>query len=206
MWTVALGLLVALNTQPVAGSGPVVVSGEGATTLGDLQIAYNIERNAQKRYEVFAHQADLEGYHGVASLFRTAMRGEEIHAALHAGAIKELCGKPTASVDPVVIKSTRANLASAIAEETFERDQMYRTFSHQARDEGCDAAVSAYSRAREAETTHAALFRQALDNLNFMRTAQAFYVCPGCGSVMAEPEGDECQGCGSPTMGLERIR
>ena len=205
MWTLTLGLLVALSTHAPAGSGPAVLSSEGATTLGDLQIAYNVERNAQKRYEVFAHQADLEGYHGVASLFRAAMRGEEIHAALHSGAIKDLCGKATATVDPVIIQPTRANLTSAIAEETYERDRMYRTFARQASQQGCAGAVASCSRAREAETTHAALFRQALDNLSTMKSEQAFYVCPGCGSAMIEPEGDECQGCGSPAKEFERI-
>lgn len=205
MWTLTLGLLIALNTQVPAGGGPVVHSGEGVTALGDLQIAYNIERNAQKQYEVYAHQADLEGYHGVASLFRAAMRGEEVHAALHAAAIQELCGKPTASVEPVIIRSTRSNLSSAIAEESYERDKMYRMFTRRARDEGCEAAVTSCTRAREAETTHAALFREALDNLSQMKDEQAFYVCPGCGSAAIEPEGNQCQGCGGPATELERI-
>ena len=51
-----------------------------ATTLDNLQAAFNGESNAHASYLAFAAKADEEGFAPVASLFRAAARAEERHA------------------------------------------------------------------------------------------------------------------------------
>ena len=70
-----------------------------ATTLENLQAAFNGESNANARYLAFAKQAQSEGYGEVASLFRAAARAEKIHATNHAAVIEELGALPQAQID-----------------------------------------------------------------------------------------------------------
>src|SRR3974390_2910976 len=88
-----------------------------ATTLENMQAAYNGESNAHARYLAFAKQADSEGYGQVASLFRAAARAENIHATNHAAVIQVLGAVPQARVEDPIVKSTSENLEAAIKGE-----------------------------------------------------------------------------------------
>src|SRR5690242_7228760 len=80
------------------------------TTIEHLQEAFNGESNAHYRYLAFAAQADVEGFHQVASLFRATARAEEIHARNHADVIRMMGGQPKSKIEKPVVKSTRENL------------------------------------------------------------------------------------------------
>ena len=200
-----LALAFALCVLVPAGAGSPIVTAQRSTTEGDLQIAYDFECNARHQYLVYAVTADREGFHRVACLFRALARAEQVHAERHAAVLRELGAGAESAVEPVVMRSTRSNLRSAIAEETYARDAMYRLFATQALQEECGSAAAVLLSTREAEGTHAALLRLALEHLDAMRIAQAFYVCPGCGSVWAEPVLVRCPGCGTPADRLERV-
>jgi rubrerythrin len=101
-------------------------------TLENLQAAYNGESNAHAKYTLFAKKADAEGYCQVASLFRAAARAEQIHAQNHARVIRKLGAEPVATIEAHPVKSTRENLQTAIAGETYERDTMYPAFIQEA--------------------------------------------------------------------------
>ena len=167
-------------------------------TLADLQTAFNGESNAHARYLAFAQKADQEGYAGVASLFRAAARAEEIHAGNHAAVIKKLGAEPEAKIEEPAVKSTRENLEVAIKGETYERDEMYPKFMEQANaDENADA-VQTFRFALAAEAEHAKLYTQALNGMENMKVARAFYVCPVCGYTAANLDFGLVRGiCGS---------
>ena len=192
---VAVGCLLAFATTA------------GASTLDNLQAAYNGESNAAARYTAFATKAAEEGYGGVASLFRAAARAEQVHAAAHAGVIKQLGAEPRADVQATDVKSTRENLEAAIKGESYERDTMYPDFLKQARADGNAAAVRTFNRAKEAEAQHAKLYQQALDNLDQEKGAAArvYYVCPTCGYTARELPGKKCPTCYEPTDKYEKI-
>lgn len=196
MSTMNLAAWLALSLVVLAGSEPA--SPNAKTTLGDLQIAYNLERNAEQSYLTCARQADRSGLHKAACLLRAVARGERIHAASHAVEIQRLGGTPTATIEEIAPRTLQASLRAAIAEERYERDHMYLLFARTAHNAGVEAAASSFERAREAETTHAALLQEALDGLRHMKIAQTFYVCPKCGSLTTEIAGDQCVGCGAP--------
>jgi rubrerythrin len=95
------------------------------TTLDHLQEAFNGETNAHYRYLAFAAQADIEGFHQVASLFRATARAEEIHARNHSDVIRMIGAQPKSKIEKPVVKSTRENLRIAMDGEIYERDKMY---------------------------------------------------------------------------------
>ncbi|MFP5206972.1 MAG: rubrerythrin family protein [Acidobacteriota bacterium] len=170
---------------------------QAATTLENMQAAFNGESNAHLRYLAFAQRAESEGYGEVASLFRAAARAEEIHAANHAEVIKEMGATPQAHIDTLTVQSTRENLETALKGETWERDTMYPGFEKQAQSDDNARALRSLNYARAAETEHARLFTEALANLPNLKgtTHTVFYVCPTCGFTMRDASFAKCPTC-----------
>lgn len=170
---------------------------QAATTLENMQAAFNGESNAHLRYLAFAQRAESEGYGEVASLFRATARAEEIHAANHAEVIKEMGATPQAHIDTLTVQSTRENLETALKGETWERDTMYPGFEKQAQDDGNARALRSLNYARAAEAEHARLFTEALTNLANLKgtTHTVFYVCPTCGFTTRDASFIKCPTC-----------
>ena len=178
-----------------------------ATTLENMEAAFNGESNAHLRYLGFAQRAETEGYGEVASLFRAAARAEEIHAGNHAQVIKEMGGVPLAQIETLTVRSTRENLETAIKGESYERDTMYPDFLKQARADGNVRAVRSLNYARTAEAEHAKLFSAALANLDHLKgTSQTlFYVCPTCGFTVRNKDFRKCPSCFTPEEAFEMV-
>ena len=155
---------------------------ESTQTLENLEEAFNGESNARNRYLAFAKKADEEGYGPVASLFRATARAEEVHADNHAEVIHHMDGVPKAVIETPVVKSTRENLLAAIAGEEYERDTMYPAFVEKAKAERHSSAVRTFVYALKAETEHARLFKNALNDLdNLKGKSRNYWVCTICG-------------------------
>jgi rubrerythrin len=192
-------------SAPAAAATAAVAAPESAT-LANLQTAYNGETNAQGRYLAFAREADEEGYAPVVSLFRAAARAEEIHAGNHAEAIRHLGARPKASAEAVIVQSTRENLEAAVKGESYERDEMYPAFLHQARSDGIPSAARTFHLAKKAETEHAALFSLTLHELERLRgDSVVYYVCPVCGFTSSKADGTRCPVCATPVNRFEKV-
>src|SRR5437764_10137573 len=178
-----------------------------ATTLENMQAAFNGESNAHARYVAFAAQADKEGYGEVASLFRAAARAEEIHAGNHAAVIKELGATPNAKIAIPDVKSTPENLEAAIKGETYEKDTMYPEFLKQARADGNKPAVKSLNFAQAAEVEHAKLYGAALSNLEKLKNTKSvtYMVCPKCGFTARDPSFAKCPSCFTPKEQFEKV-
>lgn len=178
-----------------------------ATTLQNLQSAFNGESNAHARYLAFAKQADKEGYGEVASLFRAAARAEKVHAMNHAAVIEELGGTASSDVKEPVVKSTRENLEEAVNGESYERDTMYPEFLKQARIDRNSRAVRTLNLAKSAESEHAKLYAAALSNLEKLKGSKstAYYVCPVCGFTSQKPNFEKCPSCFTPKDDFEEV-
>jgi rubrerythrin len=198
-------ILLALMIAAVAL--PTVATAATSKTLENLQTAYNGESNAHARYLAFAEKADQEQYGEIASLFRAAAKAESIHAANHAAVIKKLGGTPEAKIETPVVKSTKENLEAAIKGETYERDTMYPEFLKQARSEGERESVRTLNLALMAETEHAKLYTEALNNLaNLKHTkAKEYYVCTVCGFTSAKMDYSKCPSCFSHKDKFEKV-
>ena len=136
-------------------------------------------------YLAFATKADEEGYGAVASLFRAAARAEQVHFEHHAKVIAELGEIPSANIEIPVVGTTKENLEAAVKGETYEKDIMYPEFLAQEEKENIAGAIDAFEDAKAAETVHAALYQNALNNLEAGKGAKKdFFVCPVCGNVV----------------------
>ncbi len=177
------------------------------TTLENLQAAFNGESNANARYTAFAEKANQEGYGEVASLFRAAANAEAVHATNHAVVIKKLGGTPEAKIVTPVVNSTKENLEAAIKGESYERDTMYPEFLKQARAEGNRDAVQTFNYARTAESEHAKLYSQALNDLPKLKGSKSkdYYVCKVCGFTTAQMDFSKCPSCFTQKDKYEKV-
>jgi rubrerythrin len=181
---VSLALAVQLQADP-------------AKTIANLNTAFRGESNASHRYEAFAKKADAEGYSQVAALFRAASKAEAIHRDAHKEAIAKLGGKADSfALDEVKIGSTKENLQAAIKGESYERDVMYPDFLKSAKADDLKPAIRTINFALAAETDHAKLYQDALDNLG-KNAATTFYVCPVCGHTVKSLPDKNCPVCGA---------
>ncbi len=169
-----------------------------ATTLENLQTAYNGESNAKARYEAFAAKAQAEGYLGVASLFKAAALSEGVHAAKHAKAIEALGAVPKADVKAPEVKSTKENLEVALKGENYERLKMYPAFLKKAEADKNQQAMYSFKGALAAEKMHAKFYGEALKNLKNWKTARKFIVCQTCGYTTNDMKLKVCPVCGQP--------
>jgi rubrerythrin len=176
------------------------------STLECLQAAYNGESNAHARYTEFAKKADEEGYAGVASLFRAAAKAEKLHAENHAAVIKKLDGTPKADLQKPEVKSTKENLEAALKGESYERDTMYPDFLKIAQADKNKDAVQTFNYAKAAETGHAKLYKDALDNLADWKAGKKdFFVCAVCGNTVLKVDFAKCPVCFSPKDKYEKV-
>jgi rubrerythrin/Fe-S-cluster-containing dehydrogenase component len=152
-----------------------------ASTLDNLMEAFAGESQANRKYLAYSKQAAKEGKLNAAKLFKAASDAETLHALKHF----EVAGK---------VGGTADNLKDAVAGETHEYKDMYPDFVKLAREEGNQAALKSFTFAMQAEEVHAALYQEALNNID--ATEEVFYyLCPVCGNIeKSVPE--KCRICG----------
>jgi len=134
---------------------------KGSQTEQCLRKAFAGEAQANRRYLYFANQADIEGQADVSALFRSTADGETGHALGHLEFLEQ-------SGDPITglpIGTTRDNLASAIASETYEYSNMYPGMAKTARDEGFEDIADWFEILAKAERSHATRYQRALTEL-----------------------------------------
>jgi rubrerythrin len=192
--SIALVIVFACATLLVAN----VALAAPSKTLDNLQAAFNGESNANAKYLEFAKKADLEGYAGVAALFRAAAKAEQFHARNHGDVIKKMGAEPKAEIKLPAIKTTAENLKVAIEGETYERDKMYPGFIAEAKTAGEKDAVRSFNFAVTAEGQHAKFYTDAAANLQTWKAAKKFMVCPICGNTVTTVDFAKCPVCFTP--------
>jgi len=150
-------------------------------TPENLMAAFAGESQANRKYLAYSRKAEAEGKINAAKLFKAASDAETLHALKEF----EVAGK---------IKSTKENLADAMAGETYEYKEMYPDFLAAAKEEDQKAAAAIFTFAMKAEEVHARLYQEALDAID--QTEEVFYyLCPVCGNIEKfVPE--KCSICG----------
>jgi rubrerythrin len=152
-------------------------------TTQNLWTAFAGESQANRKYLAFAVQADKEGFHQAAKLFRAAAAAETVHAHAHLRALK-------------AVGSTLENLREAVAGETAEFTSMYPAMISEAEAEGEKAARQSFTFANEVEKVHASLYQKAIDTLDTM-TECDYYICKVCGHTHEGHPPDKCPVCGA---------
>ena len=203
-----VGVGLAEEAAPSAGTPNVsrMAMADQTKTLQNLETAHYGEINAHARYLAYASRADQDGYPGIATLFRTIGRGEQIHAANLAALIEKVHLLPAIEMEPMTVRTTRENLEDSVNEQKYERDVMYPEFVKQARAEKQKDAELVFKRNQAAEPRHVAWCQQALDDLaDFKGNAAVFLVCPVCGNTVKPSEVADCQACSGSRSNFETI-
>ncbi len=165
----------------------------GERTERNLYEAFVGEAKAHRRLLAFARKADEEGYPDVARLFRAVAYAEGIHADMALRLLGE-----------AVVKGTEENLQSSFERETTVSRVAYNQFIREAEEEGDRRAALVFSRARDVEEAHAALYKRALSCL-LREEPCTYYVCDVCGYVAEGELPDECPVCGAKREKFVRI-
>ena len=160
-------------------------------TEQNLLQAFAGESQANRKYLAFAAQAEKEGFHQVAKLFRAAAQAETVHAHAH---LRVLGG----------IGTTAENLKAAIEGETFEFTKMYPEMIAAAKAEGNSSALKSFSNANAVEAIHAALYQQALENMDGLEDTD-YYVCSVCGYTCSKETPSTCPVCGSGAAAFSKV-
>jgi rubrerythrin len=135
---------------------------KGSRTEANLREAFANESQANRRFLYFAQKADVDGYPEVAGLFRAVAESETGHAFGHFDFLSAIDDPATG--EPV--GSTKENLRSAIAGETYEYTEMYPGFARTARDEGFEEIAEWLETLARAEKSHAIRLGQGLDTVD----------------------------------------
>jgi len=194
----ALSALAMMSGPACSAKAEALAVKPETTTLENLQTAFSGESNAKARYEVFAAKAEIEGYLGVAGLFRAAALSESILAARHAKGIEALGGTPNADLKKPVVRSTRENLKDAMKVENRESKKMYPAFLAKAEEDKNQQAVYSFKGAIAAEAAHAQMYGEALANLNAWKEGRKFLVCQTCGYTTTDLDIKVCPVCSQP--------
>jgi rubrerythrin len=111
------------------------------------------EAFANASYTLFAAQAKREGLPSVAALLRNTAGVELNEHFAQEAALSGLVG------------SSEANLANAIAGESYESTTMYPSFARQARADGDTAAANLFTEIAKDEAVHKAAYQRALTGI-----------------------------------------
>jgi rubrerythrin len=201
LFTVLIGVFVM-----AASSGAVAApisqgqqsSQQPTATIANLRTAIQGEANAAHRYDLYAEQAQREGYDPVARLFRAAALSERVHLRNHEEVLRALGQEvPAIQLERVQVGTTRENLKVPIEGERTEASEMYPKFIRQAEADGIAPAVRSFTYARETEAVHDELFKQALANLGHNANVD-YYVQPETGMVITRSPGRSTPVLGGP--------
>lgn len=171
-----------------------------------LKEAIKGETNAKLKYEHFAEQAEKENHPEIAHLFRAISSAESIHIKNHTQALAKIT-KSEVNINEIVkinedelkkqVKDTRNNLIQAIAGETFEFKEMYKSFIKDAKREDLYLAEFSFDLARKAEIVHSKLYIQYLKKLDKKENIEPIEinVCSICGNVVLREASKTCPNC-----------
>jgi rubrerythrin len=154
-------------------------------TQENLADAFAGESQANRKYLAYAKQAEKEGFHKAAKLFRAVAEAETVHAHNH---LRIMGG----------VGSTAENLKKAIEGEEFEFKDMYPEMIADAQKEGEPRAERTFIFANDVEKIHAKLYSDALaavESGGAVETDVVYHVCSVCGYTVEGEAPEKCPIC-----------
>jgi rubrerythrin len=161
-------------------------------TQRNLALAFAAESKASVRNDAFARKADAEGFALIARLFRAVSEAESVHARRY---LMLMRGK---------IGGTEENLEAAFQSEIKANVDEYPDLIKDATEEEEEAALKAFSHARDVENRHAELYKKAMTDMLSERET-IYYVCQVCGFVAEDEAPQNCPVCGAVKGKFKKI-
>jgi len=151
-------------------------------TEKNLAYAFSAESKATTRNAAFALKAEEESFPQIARLFRAVSEAESVHARRFLNLMR---GK---------IGSTEENLEAAFNSEIKANAEEYPRLISEAVEEGMEAVERAFSHARDVESRHAELYKEAMNAMIGDRKIE-YYVCQVCGYISEGSAPENCPVC-----------
>lgn len=168
------------------------------STLDNLKAAVNGETGASAKYEAYAAEAEKQGHKRLASLWRVTSAAEQIHIAMEYNLVTaEDADWPRPELTETKDTPLDLNLIDSANGEIYETSDMYPSFIKKAQEEGKNAAVLVFTRAKLAEGYHAALYLDAYNNID-TPSDEHYYLCPVCGYIHQGKDFEKCPICFTP--------
>lgn len=189
-----------------------VVGAEDLAVIRNLETAFEEEARTSAAYKEYATRADLEGYHGIASLFRATARAEQIHASNHARVLRHMGGSTMIDATTPRVESTLENLNAVLVDQKFEVDYLYPAFVTTAVPLFDSTAIRSFHLALEADKSHVRLYGEVMPRVNssdksgWAYEPHDFFVCALCGYAAEHAEGENCPACNYLWEKFETVR
>ncbi len=211
----AFGLAVALVLAAPCAAQAVAAQPEKRVaprktdkTVEELRKAYWAAVRSGDYYTRAARKADEEGVAGVGSLMRAAAKVEEVHAANLSKALEEMeaaKGKADEKAAPAV-KTTKENLATALALATAARETDLPAARKVAEGEGVREAARVFRDAREGEIELVRQFKDASELMDLWKKSKKdFFVGRTCGYLVEKLDLTKCPVCGKGRDDFEKV-
>jgi rubrerythrin len=160
-------------------------------TATNIHEAFVGEAKAHERLLMFAKKAEEEQLPQVAHLFRAVAAAEGVHSRRHFAMLE-------------AVADTLTNLERAFQTENAVNGVYYLKMIREAEEDDKEAAVLAFSQARDVEAEHAELYKKALDHLIAQRSTE-YYVCTVCDHIAEREPPDRCPICNAPKSRFEVV-
>ncbi|MCA0385102.1 MAG: rubrerythrin family protein [Firmicutes bacterium] len=181
---------------------------KGTATEKNLLKAFAGESQARNRYQLFAKQAEKEGYRQIADFFMETADNERVHAARFFSFLEGGDVEITATYPAGIVGTTLENLKAAAMGENEEWTTLYPEFARIAREEGFPKVGAAFDFIAKAEIEHENRYNKLAENIEndrvFKREESVRWKCNKCGYVHEGKEAPEtCPTCLHPKEHFE---
>jgi len=160
---------------------------KGTKTEQNLLKSFAGESQARSRYNLFAEQAEKEGFRQIATIFRETADNERIHGARFFSFLEGGDLEITATYPAGKVGTTLENLKASAMGENEEWTILYPEFARIAREEGFPKVAAAYEFVAKAEVEHEIRFKKLAENVEkdrvFKRDEVTRWKCSICGYV-----------------------
>jgi len=182
---------------------------KGTLTEKNLLKAFAGESQAKNRYELFAEQAEKEGFQQIAELFVETAEHERSHAKQFFKFLQGGTIEITSAYSAGEVGSTLDNLIASAKGENHEWTELYREFALVADEEGFKKVASIFRIIAKIEEQHEIKFRKLISNIEsgsvFESDEEVEWECRKCGFVHKGKKAlQNCPGCNHPQAYFER--
>ncbi len=146
-------------------------------TYQNIVNAYNIDAEANTRYQIYADQARLEGYIEIAAVYETTARNDKEHARIWMRKLNE-----------GVLPNTEQNLQNSYELESVLGNNLFREYSRIAQEEGYHDIATLFNDIANIELYHELRFRSLHGDLTlgdlYCRPTEMLWICMQCGNII----------------------
>lgn len=173
----------------------MAISFENSNTKINLMKAFAGESQARNRYTFAASKAKKEGLSIVEKVFTFTADQEKEHAKLFYNKLKELHGQTIEITGdfPIDIYEKSLDLLKCARHNEYEEyNNVYKSFSEEAKSEGFEDISKLFAKVAEIEKVHGDRFNKFIEHIEngtlFKSDKEQRWICLNCGEIVVAKE------------------